>query len=198
LDNEAASNLSIGGRVLGQAPGSLGRLALPGVLLTLKSGATTLDTALTSSSGAYIFRGLPRGQYQIIASKAGAIFSASPRIVPLNSSLSSVDFTATLAPKISGTIVKRALNGTLSAAANTVVTARSGRLSFSARTNSAGAYVMERLPLGVYTVSVAPSNGVSTAPARTVRLDAASPQLAGLDFTLNTVAPRANPSIPAS
>lgn len=180
LDNEAASILSLSGRVLA----SPGGLPVAGVTLTLRSGGVVLDTAITSASGAYTFRGLPRGAYQITATKPGATFTPLARSVSLSASLGGQDLVATLRAQISGVVHRRGADGGLLALPNVTVTARSGGLSFSARTNSAGAFLFDRLPLGVYTVALAPLGSAVTPPSRVVRLDTSSPLAGDLVFSL--------------
>jgi hypothetical protein len=92
-DNEAASNLAIRGRI------TTGSLPVSAVTVTLNAGATVLSRVVSSANGDYVFSGVPRGAYRIVAVKSGVVFMPRTRTVVLSTAgVSAMDFLTTLRP----------------------------------------------------------------------------------------------------
>jgi hypothetical protein len=79
-DNEAASNLRVGGRVTLASSTTTG---VAGVLMTLRTGTTICDTVTTDSAGNYKFIGLPRGTYTLTPTAIGYSFTPTSRTIVL-------------------------------------------------------------------------------------------------------------------
>jgi hypothetical protein len=181
-DNEPSSKLALTGRVATST--AAGSLPVGGATLTLLSGLTTFDSTVSAADGSYAFRGLPPGSYRVMIAKIGATFAPTSRSVTMStSSLSGLDFVATLRAQIAGTVLRPNADGTLSSLANVTITARSGGLTRSVRTDRNGRFLFDLMPLGLFEVTPA-LNGAAFSPrARSVRLDASNSLASGLTFS---------------
>lgn len=189
-DNEAASSAGIGGQVQVLASGSgLGSalgLPVPGVTLTLRRGAVAMDRVLSASNGAYVLRGLPVGSYTITPSKPGYNFAPASRAVTISRAglvVGGINFVGTPRAQVSGVLTTLDGDGVPLPLANALVVARGVAGSFSARTNSAGAYLLDRLPLGSYTMAPSQAGTFFGPKSRAVALTPGSPLASGADFT---------------
>jgi len=85
-DDEAASSLSISGRVTTAPPGAAAGVA--GVTLTLRSGSVARDIIASDAGGAYRFSGLPPGVYTVSPTSDRFSFGPTSRSVVLPRSTS--------------------------------------------------------------------------------------------------------------
>jgi hypothetical protein len=193
LDNEAASNGVLSGKVLLSA--LQGSAPVPGVELTLRRGTAVLDRTLTSPDGSYVFRALPAGSYSVTPTKAGYAFAPLARAASLTTavkSVSNLNFVGVPRAQISGVVTKRAASGGMQALAGVSVIARGTLGTFTTRTNSNGQFVFDRLTLGTYLVTPAIAGRVFSPKLRIVNLTAAAPVVSALSFVAannDTVAP---------
>ncbi len=80
-DDEAASSLSISGRIATSPPGLA--LGVPGVTMTLRTGSVVRDIIQSDATGAYRFNGLPPGIYTVTPTSDRFSFSPASRSVVL-------------------------------------------------------------------------------------------------------------------
>lgn len=188
-DNEAGSNLALGGRITTSR--TAGSLPVGGVTLTLKSGARVLDQTVSAANGSYAFHGLPRGTYQIVASKIGVTFAPTARSATLSiAGVSGLNFVAILRPQISGSVQRRNADGTLSGVAGVSMKATKGAQSFTARTDRNGNFLFDRLPLGTFTLTPNLAATSFMPRFRSVSLVAGNAVVSDVMFNTVAVSPR--------
>jgi hypothetical protein len=207
-DNEAASKGSISGLVV--LPAVLGArpvpaVPVPGAVLTLRQGSVLLDRVATAANGTYILSGLPAGTYTVSAAKPGFTFAPTSRVVVLSMGSNNViqpaaniNFAGVARAQISGALFRTDDEKGKVAIANANVVARSALGSFQARTNSAGAFVLDNLPLGSYTVAPLQVGTVFDPKSRVVALTPVAPIATGTDFGVSATTSVADITVPLS
>jgi DNA-binding beta-propeller fold protein YncE len=185
-DNEAASNGHVRGKVL-LAP-SQGTLPVPGALLELRRGTTLLSRTTSATDGSYIFYNLPRGSYTVTPTRGNYTFSPASRIATLPSSIGmaalNIDFVGTPRAQIAGQLTRRDATGKVQPLAGATVLARGALQSLTARTNSLGHYVFDRVPLGLYNITPVVPGTVFNPRFRTIVVNAALPVKMNVDFAV--------------
>jgi hypothetical protein len=183
LDNEAASNGILSGKVL--LPALQNSVPVPGAVMTLRRGTAILDRVLTGVDGTYTFRALPPGTYTIAPTKASYAFAPLTRTASLTTAVKTVgnlNFVGVPRAQIAGVVTRFDATGKPQNWAGINVQARGTLGTFSTRTNSNGQFVFDRLPLGTYLVTPAVPGRAFNPKLRLVTLSAAAPVVAELTF----------------
>lgn len=184
-DNEAASSSSISGQVLVLA--SMGSQPVPNTTIALRRGTTLVDRMLTGTDGRYDLSGLPTGTYTVTPTKPDYTFAPTSRTVTIGSvgtATRGIDFVGTPRPQINGSLFRLDADGSSIGLANVEVVALNASGSFSARTNIAGAYVLDALPLGDYSVAPVQAGTAFSPSTRSVSLTPGQPSAEAMDFTV--------------
>lgn len=188
-DNEAASNLSIGGIV--RTASAFHNLPVSGVLLTLKRGTVVLDAQTTSATGVYSFVDLPAGNYNVIATKENYTFDPAvahvslPRPVaePGASGAANVSFIGTPRTSIQGRLTRTDNKGQVLGIAGVRVRAQGlGGSAQSQPSASDGSFTITGLGLDAYLVLPLQTGTFFSPRIGRLALTAGAPAVSGVDF----------------
>jgi hypothetical protein len=182
-DNERSSNVSINGKVT--LPTTQGSSPVAGVALTLRQGTVLMDRVLTASNGTYSFSGVPVNSYSVTPEKSGYTFTPTSRAVTFDRKSTTaigIDFVGTPYTQISGVLSSLKSDGSPAPLADVTIVARSSSGSFEVRTNRAGAYRFEKLPLGNYVVTPQKTGIVFRLRFRPVTITPATPIVNNVNF----------------